>query len=113
MYVAYHKCFSFFQGFEPIIASTKGGKVPIDPKSIQEQYLTASSKDFMKDGRPSLKVQIAHVISPAGNVYPYTLSFACQASGVCPQCGCLEASCIAFLTSGIWSTSAVLLSRGI
>ena len=40
----------YLQGYEPIIASPKGGKVPIDPKSIQEQYLTSTSKDFLKDG---------------------------------------------------------------
>ena len=38
------------QGYEPIIASPKGGKVPIDPKSVQEQYLTSTSRDFLKDG---------------------------------------------------------------
>ncbi|CAL5224243.1 g6896 [Coccomyxa viridis] len=36
-------------GYEPIIASPKGDKVPIDPKSKQEQYLTSTSRDFLKD----------------------------------------------------------------
>lgn len=38
------------QGFEPIIASTKGGKVPLDPKSTQGEHLTATSQNFLKDG---------------------------------------------------------------
>ena len=37
------------QGFEPIIASTKGGKVPLDPKSTKGEHLTATSQDFLKD----------------------------------------------------------------
>ena len=37
------------QGFEPIIASTKGGKVPLDPKSTQGEHLTAISQNFLKD----------------------------------------------------------------
>ena len=41
---------SSLQGHEPIIASSKGGKVPIDPKSVQEQFLTATSKNSLKDG---------------------------------------------------------------
>ncbi len=41
------------QGYEPVIASAKGGKVPIDPKSIQEEFLAATSRDFLKDGTPN------------------------------------------------------------
>ena len=38
-----------WQGFEPIIASPRGGKIPLDPKSTQEGQLSATSKNFLKD----------------------------------------------------------------
>lgn len=37
------------QGFEPIIASPAGGKIPLDPRSTQEEQLSATSKNFLKD----------------------------------------------------------------
>ena len=47
-----------------MIASAKGGRVPIDPKSIQEQFLAATSRDFLKDGMLAhLKLHIAQCIT--------------------------------------------------
>ncbi|CAL5224244.1 g6897 [Coccomyxa viridis] len=44
------------RGFEPVFSSTKGGKIPIDPKSIQEQYLASTSRDFLKDDEAMTKL---------------------------------------------------------
>ena len=39
------------KGFEPIIASPAGGKIPLDPRSTQEGQLSATSKNFLKDSK--------------------------------------------------------------
>lgn len=36
----------FVQGFEVVIASTKGGKIPIDEVSLQEANFTEVAKAF-------------------------------------------------------------------
>lgn len=34
------------QGFEVVLASTKGGKIPLDAVSLQETNLTGAAKNF-------------------------------------------------------------------
>ena len=38
------------QGFEVVIASTKGGKIPLDPTSLNETNLTGAAKAFQTNG---------------------------------------------------------------
>lgn len=41
------------KGYDVVIASTKGGRIPLDPASLQEQNMTDHTKKFLEDGKPS------------------------------------------------------------
>ena len=58
------------QGYEPILASPKGGKVPIDPNSVKEQFLTATSKDFLKDGEHIKMMSLQADYTPIDYITP-------------------------------------------
>lgn len=39
------------KGYGVTVASVKGGEVPLDPKSLQEENLTEHSKSFLDSGK--------------------------------------------------------------
>ena len=45
-------------GFQVNVVSTKGGQVPIDPKSIQEPQLTSTTARFLKDSEALFPAQV-------------------------------------------------------
>lgn len=42
------------KGYDVIIASTKGGRIPLDPASLQQDNMTEHSKKFLEDCEPFL-----------------------------------------------------------
>lgn len=60
LFAAYY----FFQrkGYEVTLASVKGGKLPIDPKSVVTPYLTTVVKKGLTDGMTPCAYNIIRII---------------------------------------------------
>lgn len=56
LFAAYY--FFTRKGYEVTLASVKGGKLPIDPKSVVTPYLTTVVKKGLTDGTASLSSYI-------------------------------------------------------
>ena len=49
-------------GYDVTVASIKGGKIPVDPNSLQGDFKTEDVKKFWADGMQSISTQQYHYI---------------------------------------------------